>query len=135
MLSEKHRQWSAELRAVQDAQERLALLVARAKKAPPYPETLRTPEHQIPGCLSKLWFAASLDQGVCTFRCDSDSAIVKGIATLWCEFFTGATPQEVVSYQGDFLAEAGIQQHLSPNRRSGLGKLTERIRAFAAAHS
>jgi TatD DNase family protein len=130
-LAEKHRQWLQELRNLGDSQERMSYLVRRARQSSPFPAAFRTEAHRIPGCLSKLWLAAELLEGKCQFQTDSDSAIVKGVASLLCEFFSGATPAEILAYEGDALAESGIQAHLSPNRRNGLGKLRERIRDFA----
>jgi cysteine desulfuration protein SufE len=68
--------------------------------------------------------------GICRFRCDADSLITKGIATLVCELYDGATPAEVAATDAEFLAEVGITQHLSPNRRTGLANLVSKIRAF-----
>jgi sulfur transfer protein SufE len=33
-----------------------------------------------------------------------------------------------------FLAPAGITQHLSPNRKNGLGRVWQKIQRFAAEH-
>ncbi len=134
-LSERHRDRVTELLAVRDPQERLAFLVQRGREHDGLTSEERTEDRLVPGCLSKLWFVPSVVKGQCSFRCDSDSAIVKGIATLLCDFFSQCTPSEILSYEGDFLAEAGVNQHLTPNRRNGLGKLRSRIREFASACS
>jgi len=39
----------------------------------------------------------------------------------------------VAQTDADFLAEVGITQHLSPNRRNGLSNLVSKIRNFAKA--
>ena len=61
--------------------------------------------------------------------------ITKGIASLVCELYDGSSPQEVAASDADFLAEVGVTQHLSPNRRNGLTNLVAKIRAFGAAAS
>ena len=59
--------------------------------------------------------------------------IMKGIAVMLCEFYSGQTPEEIAAIDPSFLREVGITQHLTPNRRNGLARIWERIRAFAVA--
>jgi TatD DNase family protein len=134
-LAEKHARQVATLRDIGDPQERLAFVVQQGRKAPGMPESLRTEGRRVPGCQSRLWFSAEMSDGRCRFHADSDSAIVKGIAALLCGFFDGETPGDILAYTGDFLAEAGLQHHLSPNRRQGLGKLRGLIQEFARSHT
>jgi len=75
----------------------------------------------------------SLEDGICRFRCDADSLITKGVASLVCAFYDGAPAKEVAATDADFLSAVGITQHLSPNRRNGLASLVGRIRAFGRA--
>lgn len=95
----------------------------------------RTDAHRVEGCLSNLWFIASFDGEKCSFQADADSHIVRAIAVLLCDFYSGSTPREILACEPDFLAEAGITQHLSPNRRNGLSKLWAKIRDFALQHA
>lgn len=132
-LAEKQAQLTAELSAVKSGQDRLALLVERAKQLPPLPPELRVDAHLIPGCLAKLWFVPSFADGKCFFACDSDSLVVKAIAGLLCEFYSGQAPPEILAHDPGFLAPLGITQHLTPNRRNALAKVWERIRQFAEA--
>lgn len=130
-LESKHALWSRELSAASDKQERLAIVVERGRKTGELPPDLKVDANLVPGCLSKLWFVAELREGRCWFRCDSDSAIVKGVASLLCEFYSGHTCAEIVETEPSFLAETGITQHLSANRRNGLARVRELIREFA----
>lgn len=94
---------------------------------------LRLDAFLIEGCTSNLWLVPSLEDGLCRFRCDADSLITKGVASLVCEFYDGAAPAEVAATDADFLSAVGITQHLSPNRRNGLTNLVGKIRAFGRA--
>lgn len=132
-LAEKQLQLSAELGALKGGQDRLAHLVERAKKIPPLSPEFRADANQIPGCLAKLWFVPQFRDGRCFFDCDSDSLVVKAIAGLLCEFYSGHAPEEILRHHPDFLAPLGITQHLTPNRRNALAKVWERIRQFAEA--
>ena len=130
-LAEKQQQLTAELAALKNGQDRLALLVERAKKIPPLAPELRVEENLIPGCLAKLWFVPQCRDGKYFFVCDSDSLVVKAVAGLLCEFYSGQAPTEILAHDPKFLAPLGITQHLTPNRRNALGKVWERIRQFA----
>jgi cysteine desulfuration protein SufE len=134
-LAEKQQQLTAELAALKNGQDRLALLVERAKKSPALASELRTEQNLIPGCLAKLWFVSEFRAGKCFFACDSDSLVVKAIAGLLCNFYSGHTPAEIFAHDPGFLAPLGITQHLTPNRRNALAKVWEHIWQFAQAHA
>jgi cysteine desulfuration protein SufE len=134
-LAEKQNQLTAELAALKNRQDRLALLVEHAKKLPPLAPELRTEQNLIPGCLAKLWFISEFRAGKCFFACDSDSLVVKAIAGLLCNFYSGHAPAEILAHDPGFLAPLGITQHLTPNRRNALAKVWERLRQFAEAHT
>jgi cysteine desulfuration protein SufE len=132
-LAEKQNQIVAQLAAFKNGQDRLAFLVERAKKLPPFAPELRVEKNLIPGCLAKLWFIENIRGGHCFFACDSDSLIVKAVASLLCEFYSGQAPMEILAHDPTFLAPLGITQHLTPNRRNALAKIWERIKIFAEA--
>lgn len=123
----------AELEPFGDHHERFQYVIDRAKHAPGLPAELKLDAFLIEGCTSNLWLVPSLTDGVCRFRCDADSLITKGVASLVCEFYDGASPGDVAATDADFLSAVGITQHLSPNRRNGLTNLVGKIRAFGRA--
>ncbi len=130
-LEEKKNTLVEEITLIPDAYERLGYIVDRGKKAEGLTEDLRIDSFKIEGCMSQLWVVPSFKNGLCKFRSESDSAIVKGIASLLCDFYSEAKPEEIVKTDADFLGEVGITQHLSPNRRNGLSRIVESIQRFA----
>ena len=134
-LAEKQQQLTAQLAALKNGQDRLAFLVEKAKARPPLVLEFRLDENLIPGCLAKLWFVPQFHDGQCSFKCDSDSLVVKAVAGLLCDFYSGHAPPEILAHDPKFLAPLGITQHLTPNRRNALSKVWERIREFAAANA
>lgn len=134
-LAEKQVELSAQLAALKSGQDRLAFLIEKARRRPPLAPELRVEENLIPGCLAKLWFISKFRDGKCFFDCDSDSLVVKAIAGLLCEFYSGHAPAEILAHDPKFLAPLGITQHLTPNRRNALSKIWERIRQFAEANA
>jgi cysteine desulfuration protein SufE len=133
-LAEKQVELTAQLSALKNGQDRLAFLVEMAKQRPPLAPEFRAEENLIPGCLAKLWFLPRFRDKKCFFDCDSDSLVVKAIAGLLCDFYSGHAQQEILAHDPGFLSPLGITQHLTPNRRNALSKIWERIRQFAEAH-
>jgi cysteine desulfuration protein SufE len=129
-LAARRAELVAELEPFADHHERFQYVIDRAKSAPSLPAELKLDAFLIEGCTSNLWLVPSLEDGVCRFRCDADSLITKGVASLVCEFYDGAAPRDVADTDADFLSAVGITQHLSPNRRNGLTNLVGRIRAY-----
>ncbi len=123
-----------------DWEERYGLLIDLGKKLPPLSEAEKTEENRIHGCQSRVWVVANKDrhdvQEVITFRADSDSAIVKGLAALLHKVYNGRTPQEVLSFDiNQLLDRLELGQHLSMNRRNGLAGIVTRIRELAGKHA
>jgi cysteine desulfuration protein SufE len=130
-IDEKQRQLTAALTALKTAQDRLGFIVGRGRNAPPLEPEFKTDAFRVEGCLAKVWFVPRCVGGRCQFRADSDSAIVKGIAMLLCDFYSGQPPEEIVHASPVFLEELGITQHLTPNRRNSLGKIWQKMQDFA----
>ena len=133
-LAEKQRRLSDELSAIEDAHERLAAIVARARRMKPLAEAERIDAHRVRGCVSPVWLVGELREGRCYFRCDADGPLVKGLVALLCDFFSGATPSEIVTTDADPLSALGLTKNLSPTRRNGLASARAAIVSFASAH-
>ncbi len=123
---------AAALGRCRNAQERLAWLVDRARQRPSLPADLRTPAQRVPGCLSQLWLVAEFRDDRCWFHCDSDSQVMRAMALLVAEVYSGCTPAEILGDNYQWLAGLGWQQLLTPNRRNAQARTWEQIRAFAA---
>ena len=134
-LAEKRDKLIADLRFFDDPQDRLAFVIDTAKKRALLPAEFKTDPYKVEGCLSNLWFVPEFREGRCWFRADGDSMIVKGIASLLTEFYSGEVPGEILRMDPSFLAQAGITQHLSQNRKNGLGRVWQKIQRFAAEHA
>jgi cysteine desulfuration protein SufE len=134
-LEKKKEAMLCELSAIKNSQERFAYLIAQGRQAPSLHEGFKTDAFRVEGCLAKLWFVSEFREGRCYFQVDSDSAIVKGISTVLCRFYSDSTPAEILAINPSFLEQAGISQHLTPNRRNSLARVWEKIREFAMANS
>ncbi len=132
-LTRKLDQLVADLALLDDLQERLALVVDRARRVPPLPPAQRIDAHRVHGCVSVVWLVAEQREGVCHFRGDAESPLVRGLVVLTCEFFSGFPPAALANTTVDPLEALGLTGNLSPTRRNGLAAVRQAIRAFAQA--
>ena len=130
-IEEKRDQLMEELMPFEDHLERFTYIIDRAKSTDPLPEDCKIETFLIKGCVSQLWVFPQFKEGLCQFQADSEASITKGTAGLLCELYSNETPEDIVRMEPDFLADVGITQHLSPNRRNGLTGVREKIKAYA----
>ena len=134
-LAQKKIELVTALSGIRNPQQRLSWLIERARQSPPLPPDLKNDANKIEGCLSNLWLMAEFKDGACHFVADSDSQIMKAVAGLLCELYSGQPPEAILSLDPSFLGPLGITQHLTQNRRNGLTRVWEKIRVFAEAQS
>ena len=130
-IEEKRDQIVEELMPFEDHLERFTYIIDRAKSLDSLDEEYKIETFLIKGCVSQLWIFPQFKEGKCQFKADSDASITKGTAGLLCELYSDETPEDIVRMEPDFLADVGITQHLSPNRRNGLTGVREKIKAYA----
>jgi cysteine desulfuration protein SufE len=133
-LAEKEQRLLAELASLPDVAARLAWLIEQARARVMLPVELRVDANRVEGCLSKLWFVAEFRDGRCWFRSESDSLIVKSVAGLLTDFYSGCKPQEIVRHEPEFLAAIGLSHHFTAIRRNAMGRVWQKMRAFAEQH-
>jgi cysteine desulfuration protein SufE len=121
--------------AIHDAQERLVLILDRARRLPPLAESEKTDAARVQGCVSRVWLQPECVDGRCLFRVDADSALVRGLAAFLCEIYQGATPAEVEAVEPQVMERLGIAANLSPTRLHGLAQVRRAIREFARAQT
>lgn len=130
-LSSKLQQLVEDLAVLDDPQERLALVVDRARRIPPLNANERVDVNRVLGCVSVVWLVGECRDGMCHFRGDAESPLVRGLVVLLCEFFSGFSPAVLATTEVDPLDALGLLHNLSPTRRNGLTATRQAIRAFA----
>lgn len=91
-------------------------------------------QNLIDGCQSRVWLVCSEDDGVLTFRAESDALIVKGIVSLLIRVLSGHTAAEILAADLYFIREIGLAEHLSPTRSNGLLAMVKQMRMYALAY-
>lgn len=128
-LAAKQADLIEELNFLPDVQERLAEVVRRGARHC-LPEESKTETHRVEGCVSRVWLHGVERDGLLFFECDAESPMVKGLAVLLCDLYSGATPDEVATVEPEVWQACGLHKMLSPTRLNGLAALRARIRGF-----
>ncbi|MBX3006441.1 MAG: SufE family protein [Melioribacteraceae bacterium] len=102
------------------------------KSLPSLDESIKTDKYKLSGCQSQVWINAKLTDGKIIFEADSDAAIVKGLVAILVRVYSNETPEEILSHPPEFLQKIGIDKHLSPTRKNGLGAMMKQIQLYAA---
>ena len=126
-----------EFQELEDWDERYDLIIDLGRELPKLPEELQTNDNVVQGCMSTVWMATQFDpdddQKRIEIMADSDSIIVKGLIVLLMSFYGGRPAAEIVQKDaGEFFAQLGLNQHLSPQRRNGLFSMVKRLKLLAA---
>jgi cysteine desulfuration protein SufE len=131
ILAEKQQQLRRDFEVIHDSHERLGAVVDRARRRTAIAAEERIDANRVRGCISAVWLVAEIRDGCCYFRSDADGPVVKGLVGLLCDFFSGATPAEIVSSTVDPVETLDLATNLSPTRRNGLASARSAILAFA----
>ncbi len=133
-IEDKQKEITEEFADIEDWLDLYAQIIDLGNELPPIDESVKTPEHLIEGCQSRVWLDASLDdEGKVHFRADSDAIIVKGIISLLISVLDGHTPQEILDADLHFINDIGLGEHLSPTRSNGLLAMVKQMRMYALA--
>ena len=111
--------------------ERYAYLIELGQKMEPLPEKYRSEGNIVRGCQSTVWLHRECQEDIVYFKADSDSLIVKGLAALLMQVFSGQPADEILKADLTFFEETGLNKHLSSQRTNGLMAMIEEIRTFA----
>lgn len=131
-VEQRQRDLIADLLLIENPQERLSALVDRARPQLAADRSEHTDAHRVPGCVSPVWLVGETRDGLCHFRSDAESPLVRGLVGLLCEIYTGSTPADVLATEPFLIGELGLEGQLSPTRLNGLRSVRAGIRAFAA---
>jgi cysteine desulfuration protein SufE len=116
-----------------DWEDRYKRIIEYGKLLPAFDESLRTDKNKLSGCQSQVWINARFEEGKIVFEADSDASIVKGLIALLIKVYSNHTPDEILANPPDYFRKIGIDSHLSPTRKNGLGAMMKQIQMYAVA--
>ncbi len=117
-------------------EDRYRYVIDLGQALPPFPETRRTADNKVQGCVSQVWLATARSEGVdpvVDMQGDSDAHIVKGLVAIMLALFSGRRASEIVATDAEgVLRRLGLDEHLTPQRANGLRAMVRRIKQEAA---
>jgi cysteine desulfuration protein SufE len=122
----------AEFSFFDDWMDRYQYLIDLGRRLPEMPEEYIRDEFKLKGCQSQVWFVGEAVGDRLLFRAVSDAAIVSGLVAVLLRIYSNRTPREILDAEPDFIAEIGLETHLSPTRKNGLGAMVTAIKRRAA---
>ena len=123
----------AEFGFFDDWMDRYQYLNDLGRKLPDFPDEYRRDEFKLRGCQSQVWFAGEKRGDRLVFHAISDAAIVSGLVAVLLRIYSNRTPAEIVGTEPGFITAIGLDAHLSPTRKNGLGAMLQAIRSRAQA--
>jgi len=132
-INEQQDEVIEEFSELDDWMVRYQLLIDLGEEQEPLPDNEKTEQNLIDGCQSRVWLVCDENNGILTFRAESDALIVKGIVSLLIRVVSGHTPQEILDADLYFIREIGLTEHLSPTRSNGLLAMIKQMRMYALA--
>lgn len=118
-----------------DWMDKYALLIDLGNSLEPIDEKHKNPQNIIEGCQSRVWLNAEFENGIVTFKGESDALLVKGIVALLIRVLSGHAPKEILDTELYFIDKIGLKEHLSPTRSNGLVSMVKQMRMYALAYS
>lgn len=117
----------------QEWEDKYSYLIQLGREVKEMPDEYRTEKNKLSGCQSQVWMDAEFIDGKVVLKADSDAMIVKGLVAILLKAYSNFTPDEILSAPPAFLQEIGIDKHLSPTRKNGLGAMLKQIQMYALA--
>ena len=116
-----------------DWMDKYALLIDLGNSLEPLEDKYKVPQNIIEGCQSRVWLNAEFNNGIITYKGESDAVLVKGIVSLLINVLSGHTPDEILNTDLYFIEKIGLREHLSPTRSNGLLAMIKQMKMFAIA--
>ena len=107
--------------------DRYQYIIDMGKQLPDFPEALKTDQYKIQGCQSNVWMCHEERDNQLIFKATSDAAIVSGLIAVLLRIYSGRSAAEINMTEPHFMADLGLDKHLSPTRSNGLHAMLERI--------
>ena len=112
---------------------RFQQVIEHGEAMEPLPDDVKTDDRLVRGCQSRVWLATDIEGGTFRARADSESQIVRGLASLLVRVYDGLGLEDARDAEVWFPREIGLAEHLSPNRANGLDAMRRALEAAARA--
>ena len=133
MATENFEEIAETFEFLDDWEDRYRHVIDLGRALDPLEDAFKVPATKVDGCASQVWLLPNTDDGVFTFRGDSDAMIVRGLIAVLAALYNGVPVGEggAIDARAE-LGRLGLNDHLSAQRSNGLRAMVERIKLAAA---
>ena len=115
-----------------DWADRYQHLIDQGRHLAALPPHYLADDYILKGCQSVVHFASETNgEGRLIFHAASDAAIVQGLIALLVRVYSDQKPASILAQDASFLAEIGLDKHLSATRKTGLAAMVGAIHEAA----
>ena len=118
----------------EDWMEKYQYIIDLGKELDKLDDIDKIDSNKLQGCQSQVWIIHEVVDGKIIFKAESDAAIVSGLVALVLSIYSEKTPQEIIKTKPSFIAEIGLDKHLSGTRSNGLASLLAKIQEIAKGY-
>jgi cysteine desulfuration protein SufE len=119
-----------EFKKLPDVDAKYSHLFHLAQEIPEMPLALKNEDNRVRGCQSDLWFHLSSDAGKLHLIAESDSLVIKGIASMLIRLVEGRKAEDIEQISLDFVDTLEIWK-LPSERNNGLLAMLDHIKTRA----
>lgn len=127
-----------DIRECEDPADRFELIMELGEVLEPLPEEAKVEANRVLGCTANVWLVAEPLPGDplrVRFHADSDSVLVRGLATLLIAHVTDRPAEEIAQFDFKRMAdEFSLHQYLTPSRSNGLFAMSKRLSRIAESY-
>lgn len=121
-----------------DWEDRLNYVIELGQALPEMPDSDKTAENKVKGCVSNVWLVSDVDRSggpaIMRFKGQSDAIITKGLVAILIALYSGRPASEIAQTDAiEWFGKIGLSEHLGMQRSNGLVAMVNRIRAEGQA--
>ena len=114
-------------------EQRARLLLQWGAQLEELPEALRTPEHLVHGCETRVWLVLNKQADPLCFQVASEARLLRGLLALLLLRIAGLSAEQMAEVDVvKWFAELGLSRQLSPSRSNGLNAVRLKMQELLA---
>ena len=115
-----------------DWEDKYRFVIDLGKELPDMDSALKTDDHLVRGCQSKVWLVHTFKENKIQLQMDSDAFIVRGLIAIVLSAMNNKTAEEIRTYDiFGLFDQLELMSHLSSTRGNGLRAMIEKIQTIA----
>lgn len=111
-----------------DEEEKYWAIIKLGKQSPNLAYNQKIDTNKVTGCQSNVWLISNIKDNKFYFQADSDSFLVKGLAYIATEFYSGKTNIQIQNLEPTFISGLGLDKYITASRVNGVHAIIHKIK-------